>query len=61
VQSRSGAVSMVKKEYKGRSIYREDELDTTILLIELHEKLDKIIELLEKKKGGSTQHDHNNV
>jgi len=52
---------MVKKEYKGRSIYREDELDATILLIELHEKLDKIIELLEKKKGGSTQHDHNNV
>jgi len=44
---------MVEKEYKGRSVHREDELDTTILLIELHEKIDKIIELLEKKKGES--------
>jgi len=42
---------MVKKEYKGRSVHREDELDITILLIELHEKLDKIIELLEEKKA----------
>jgi len=44
---------MVKKEYKGRSIYREDELDATILLIELHEKLDKILAELKEKKGGS--------
>jgi len=44
---------MVEKEYKGRSIYREDELDATILLIELHEKLDKILAELKKKKGGS--------
>jgi len=44
---------MVKKEYKGRSIYREDELDATILLIELHEKLDKILELLKERRGGS--------
>jgi len=44
---------MVEKKYKGRSIYREDELDATILLIELHEKLDKIIAELKKKKGGS--------
>jgi len=42
---------MVKKEYKGRSICREDPLDLVILLIELHEKLDKIIELLEEKKA----------
>jgi len=43
---------MVKKIYKNIEVVR-DELDTTILLIELHEKIDKIIELLEKKKGGS--------
>jgi len=43
----------VKKKYKGSSIYREDELDATILLIELHEKLDKILAELKEKKGGS--------
>jgi len=43
---------MVKKIYKDIEVVR-DELDTTILLIELHEKIDKIIELLEKKRGGS--------
>jgi len=51
---------MVKKIYKNIEVVR-DELDTTILLIELHEKLDKILAELKKKKGGSTQHDHNNV
>jgi len=44
---------MVKSEYKGKVVEREDELDVTILLIELHEKLDKILAELEKKKGGS--------
>jgi len=43
---------MVEKKYKGIEISRS-ELDTTILLIELHEKLDKILAELEKKKGGS--------
>jgi len=44
---------MVKKEYKGRTVHREDELDITILLIEIHEKLDKILAELKKKRGGS--------
>jgi len=44
---------MVEKKYKGHSIYREDELDITILLIEINEKLDKILAELKKKKGGS--------
>jgi len=43
---------MVKKIYKNVEIVR-NELDTTVLLIELHEKLDIIIELLKEKKGRS--------
>jgi len=43
---------MVEKKYKGIEISRS-ELDTTLLLIELHEKLDKIIELLKERRGGS--------
>jgi len=53
MQSRGGAIRLVRNEYKGKVVEREHELDATLLLIELHEKLDKILELLEKKKGGS--------
>jgi len=44
---------MVKKRWRNIEVEREDPLNLVILLIELHEKLDKIIELLEKKRGGS--------
>jgi len=45
---------MVRKEYKGKVVEREHELDSVILLIELHEKLDKILALLEeiRRRGG---------
>jgi len=43
---------MVKKIYKNIEVVR-NELDTTVLLIELHEKLDKILTELKKKGGGS--------
>jgi len=44
---------MVEKRHKGIEISRS-ELDTTLLLIELHEKLDKILALLEeiRRRGG---------
>jgi len=44
---------MVKKRWRNIEVEREDELNTTLLLIGLHEKLDIIIELLKEKKGGS--------
>jgi len=44
---------MVKKRWRNIEVEREDELDTTLLIIELHEKLDKILAELKKKKGGS--------
>jgi len=45
---------MVKKRWRNIEVEREHELDSTILLIELHEKLDKILGLLEeiRRRGG---------